>query len=91
MVDVERSDRQRDRVMVVTDPGMSAREPVGGALEALRAEGIDAVLYDRARAPAADSRRRFRFASAPCPMPTAPHLRRPDRLGIPNRVLARNG
>jgi len=49
MVDVERSDRQRGRVMVVTDPGMSAREPVGGALEALRAEGIDAVLLDRAR------------------------------------------
>jgi len=37
------------RVMVVTDPGMSGSEPVAVTLEALRAAGIDAVLYDQAR------------------------------------------
>ena len=37
------------RVMVVTDPGMSASEPVAVTLEALRAAGIDAVLFDEAR------------------------------------------
>jgi hydroxyacid-oxoacid transhydrogenase len=34
------------RVMVVTDPWLAAREPVSIVLEALRAEGIDAVLFD---------------------------------------------
>ena len=35
------------RVMVVTDPNLADSEPVSIALEALRAEGIDAVLFDR--------------------------------------------
>lgn len=37
------------RVMVVTDSQLSGSEPVMTALESLRAEGIDAVLFDRAR------------------------------------------
>lgn len=37
------------RVMVVTDPRMSESRPVAVALEALRAAGIEAVLYDKAR------------------------------------------
>jgi hydroxyacid-oxoacid transhydrogenase len=37
------------RVMVVTDPNLAHSEAVSVALCALRAEGIDAVLYDRAR------------------------------------------
>lgn len=37
------------RVMVVTDPGLRESEPVAVVLEALRTEGIDAVLYDRVR------------------------------------------
>lgn len=37
------------RVMVVTDPRLSDGEPVAIAVEALRAEGIDAVLYDQVR------------------------------------------
>ncbi len=37
------------RVMVVTDPNLAASEPVAITLEALRTEGIDAVLYDRCR------------------------------------------
>lgn len=37
------------RVMVVTDPNLSNSEPVSITLEALRGEGIDAVLYDRCR------------------------------------------
>jgi len=37
------------RVMVVTDPYLSAGEPVAVTLEALRGAGIDAVLFDRAR------------------------------------------
>jgi len=35
------------RVMVVTDPNLASREPVSVALEAMRDEGIDAVLYDQ--------------------------------------------
>ena len=35
------------RVMVVTDPMLSTSGPVSVALESLRAEGIDAVLFDR--------------------------------------------
>jgi hydroxyacid-oxoacid transhydrogenase len=37
------------RVMVVTDPYLSESRPVQIALESLRDEGLDAVLYDRAR------------------------------------------
>lgn len=37
------------RVMVVTDPRLADSEPVAVALSALRAEGIDAVLYDQVR------------------------------------------
>ena len=37
------------RVMVVTDPYLSESRPVQVALESLRDEGLDAVLYDRAR------------------------------------------
>jgi hydroxyacid-oxoacid transhydrogenase len=37
------------RVMVVTDPNLAASEPVAIALEALRSEGIDAVVFDRVR------------------------------------------
>lgn len=36
------------RVMVVTDPNLSDKEPVAVALEALGNHGIDAVLYDQA-------------------------------------------
>ncbi len=37
------------RVMVVTDPNLADSEPVTVALDALRKEGIDAVLFDQAR------------------------------------------
>ena len=37
------------RVMVVTDPNLAQTEPVAVTLAALRAEGIDAVLFDRVR------------------------------------------
>lgn len=37
------------RVMVVTDPYLSESRPVQVALKSLRAKGLDAVLYDRAR------------------------------------------
>lgn len=37
------------RVMVVTDPRVAKLEPVAVVLEALRKEGIDAILYDRTR------------------------------------------
>ena len=37
------------RVMVVTDPRLAASEPVAIALEALKGEGIDAVLFDQVR------------------------------------------
>lgn len=37
------------RVMVLTDPRLAASEPVAIALEALKREGIDAVLFDQVR------------------------------------------
>jgi hydroxyacid-oxoacid transhydrogenase len=37
------------RVLVLTDPGLAASQPVEVALGALRAEGIDTVLYDQVR------------------------------------------
>lgn len=37
------------RVMVVTDPRLAQLEPVAVVLNALRQEGIDAVLYDQTR------------------------------------------
>lgn len=37
------------RVMVVTDPRLRDHEAVSIAMDSLRAEGIDAVLYDRAK------------------------------------------
>ena len=37
------------RVMVVTDPRLAQAEPVAVALTALRAAGLDAVLFDRVR------------------------------------------
>ena len=37
------------RVLVLTDPGLADTPPVAITLEALRSEGIDAVLYDRVR------------------------------------------
>ncbi len=43
------------RVMVLTDPRLADGEPVAVALEALRAEGIDAVLYDQVRVEPTDT------------------------------------
>ena len=34
------------RIMVVTDPRLATSEPVATALQSLRSEGLDAVLYD---------------------------------------------
>ena len=43
------------RVMVVTDPNLAHSEPVAVALDSLRAEDIDAVLYDQARVEPTDA------------------------------------
>src|SRR5688500_7132235 len=43
------------RVMVVTDPRLAAGETVVTGLDALREEGIDAVLYDRVRVEPTDA------------------------------------
>ena len=43
------------RVMVVTDPNLADGEPVSVTLEALRKEGIDAVLFDRVRVEPTDA------------------------------------
>ena len=43
------------RVMVVTDPNLVKSDAVGITLDALRAEGIDAVLYDRVRVEPTDA------------------------------------
>jgi hydroxyacid-oxoacid transhydrogenase len=43
------------RVMVVTDPTVAQLEPVRVALDALRAEGIDAVLFDCVRVEPTDA------------------------------------
>src|SRR5687768_14762197 len=42
------------RVLVVTDPGLSDSEPVAIALESLRAQGIDVVLFDQVRVEPSD-------------------------------------
>ncbi len=53
------------RVMVVTDPNLASSEPVSVALEALRKEGIDAVLFDQVHIEPTDVsfKRAIRFAS----------------------------
>ena len=53
------------RVMVVTDPNLANSQPVAGALAALRAVGIDAVLFDQARVEPTDAsfKEAIRFAS----------------------------
>ncbi len=42
------------RVLIVTDPNLSASEAVNITCEALKAQGIDAVLYDKARVEPSD-------------------------------------
>ena len=53
------------RVMVVTDPNLTNSETVAVTLEALRAEGIDAVLFDRVRVEPTDTsfKEAIRFAT----------------------------
>jgi hydroxyacid-oxoacid transhydrogenase len=53
------------RVMVLTDPNLADSEPVSVTLQALRSEGIDAVLYDRVRVEPTDVslREAIRFAA----------------------------
>jgi hydroxyacid-oxoacid transhydrogenase len=43
------------RVMVLTDPGLAGGPAVSTALEALRAAGLDAALYDRVRVEPTDA------------------------------------
>jgi hydroxyacid-oxoacid transhydrogenase len=43
------------RVMVVTDPRLAAGETVATVLDALRREGIEAILYDRVRVEPTDA------------------------------------
>lgn len=52
------------RVMVVTDHNLAQSEPVSLTVEALRKEGIDAVLFDRARVEPTDGslKEAIRFA-----------------------------
>jgi hydroxyacid-oxoacid transhydrogenase len=54
-----------NRVMLVTDPRLAQLEPVALTLEALRAGGIDAVLFDRVRVEPNDSsfKEAIRFAT----------------------------
>jgi len=53
------------RVLVVTDPNLAGSEAVAIALAALRAEGLDAVLYDRVRVEPTDAsfKEAIRFAT----------------------------
>ncbi|MDQ3548133.1 MAG: iron-containing alcohol dehydrogenase, partial [Chloroflexota bacterium] len=52
------------RVMVVTDANLSDSDPVGVTLASLKAEGIDAVLYDRTRVEPTDASFREAIAFA---------------------------
>jgi len=54
------------RVMVVTDPNLTHSEAVAVTLAALRAEGIDAVLFDRTRVEPTDAsfKEAIEFATA---------------------------
>src|SRR5689334_4258919 len=53
------------RVMLVTDPNLANSQPVSVALTALRAAGIDAVLFDRVRVEPTDAslKEAIRFAT----------------------------
>jgi len=53
------------RVMVLTDPNLADSEPVSVTFQALRSEGIDAVLYDRVRVEPTDAslKEAIRFAA----------------------------
>jgi hydroxyacid-oxoacid transhydrogenase len=53
------------RVMVVTDPNLAKSEPVSITLEALRAGGIEAVLFDQVRVEPTDAsfKEAIRFAA----------------------------
>lgn len=53
------------RVMVVTDPNLAKSEPVSITLEALRAVGIEAVMFDQVRVEPTDAsfKEAIRFAS----------------------------
>ncbi len=53
------------RVMVVTDPNLSGSQPVAVVLEALRAQGLEAVLFDGVRVEPTDVsfKEAIRFAS----------------------------
>ncbi len=52
------------RAMVVTDPGLASSPPVGTVLDALRAGGIDAALFDRVRVEPTDTSLREAIAFA---------------------------
>lgn len=52
------------RVMLVTDPRLAALPPVEVAMEALRAAGVEAVLYDRVRTEPTDASFRDAIAFA---------------------------
>jgi len=52
------------RVMVVTDPVVARLEPVRVAMDSLRAEGIEAVLFDRVRVEPTDASFREAIAFA---------------------------
>ena len=52
------------RVMVVTDPNLARSEPVAITLEALQAEGIDAVLFDQVRVEPTDASFKLAIAFA---------------------------
>jgi len=48
-VGIDMKDSGARRVMVVTDPNLSASEPVAVALDALKKEGIDTAVFDQVR------------------------------------------
>lgn len=52
------------RVLVVTDPRLASSEPVAVVLDALRGEGLDAVLYDQVRVEPTDVSFRHAIAFA---------------------------
>jgi len=60
--------------MVVTDSRVAALDPVAVALESLRGEGIEAILYDQVRAEPTDAslKEAIRFTAEARLTPSSP-------------------
>ena len=72
------------RVMVLTDPNLSAQAPVQTALAAIAEAGVEYALFDQVRVEPTDAS--FKAAIA---YPTGPNCDRPTKAQIPSATCGR--